>query len=96
MAIMLCAPLLMVCVAMLISMTREASNLLVDVKRMKIDTQTKQKQKNENKEKKDEKKRRKKGQKKDWFEMEDTVSLVSRGLIVDIMKSIENNPLIGQ
>lgn len=65
MAIMLCAPLLMVCVVMLISMTREASNLLVDVKQMKIDAQIKQKQKKENEEKKDEKKRRKKGQKKD-------------------------------
>ena len=61
MGIMVCAPLLLVCLFMLISMIREASNLLVDVKKMKIDAQLKQKQKKEEKQrKKDEKKRKKK------------------------------------
>lgn len=36
MGIMICAPLLVVCFWMLFSMIREASNLLVDVKKMKM------------------------------------------------------------
>lgn len=55
-----CAPLLVVCLFMLLSMIREASNLLVDVKRMKMEAQAKQKERREQKQKKDEKKRRKK------------------------------------
>ncbi|KAL3809292.1 hypothetical protein ACHAXA_009416 [Cyclostephanos tholiformis] len=44
MGIMVCAPLLMVCLCMLISMIREASNLIVDVSKMKAKAQLKQKQ----------------------------------------------------
>lgn len=55
-----CAPLLVVCLVMLLSMIREASNLLVDVKRMKMEAQAKQKERREQKQQKDEKKRRQK------------------------------------
>lgn len=59
--IMVCAPLLTVCLFMLISMIREASNLIVDVSKMKAKAQLKQRQKKEQKDQtKDEKKRRKK------------------------------------
>lgn len=54
MGIMICAPLLIVCLIMLISMIKEAANLIVDVGKMKVEAQKKQKQR------KDEKKRRKK------------------------------------
>ena len=58
---MVCAPLLTVCLFMLISMIREASNLIVDVSKMKAKAQLKQRQKKEQKDQtKDEKKRRKK------------------------------------
>mmetsp|Transcript_27750 Transcript_27750/g.39710 ORF Transcript_27750/g.39710 Transcript_27750/m.39710 type:complete len:236 (+) Transcript_27750:55-762(+) len=51
--IMLCAPLLCVCFGMLFAMFREANNLLVEVKAMKIKAQQEQqKKKSENKEKK--------------------------------------------
>eukprot|EP00571_Detonula_confervacea_P016788 CAMPEP_0172298674 /NCGR_PEP_ID=MMETSP1058-20130122/1219_1 /TAXON_ID=83371 /ORGANISM="Detonula confervacea, Strain CCMP 353" /LENGTH=241 /DNA_ID=CAMNT_0013007959 /DNA_START=105 /DNA_END=830 /DNA_ORIENTATION=+ len=60
MGIMVCAPLLMVCLFMLISMVMEASTLLVDVQQMKTKAQAKQKQKRGQKQKKDEKKRKKK------------------------------------
>ena len=62
MGIMLCAPLLLVCLALLLSMTWEAKNLLVDVQAMKGKAQAHQKQrkKGETKEtKRDGKKRRK-------------------------------------
>ena len=61
MGIMLCAPLLLVCLALLLSMTWEAKNLLVDVKAMKVKAQAHQKQKKDGKKekKRDEKKRRK-------------------------------------
>lgn len=42
MGIMVCAPLLIVCLCMLVSMIREASNLLGDVTRMKMKAQVKQ------------------------------------------------------
>ncbi len=42
MGIMVCAPLLIVCLCMLVSMIREASNLLGDVTRMKMKAQGKQ------------------------------------------------------
>mmetsp|Transcript_34872 Transcript_34872/g.74357 ORF Transcript_34872/g.74357 Transcript_34872/m.74357 type:complete len:229 (+) Transcript_34872:98-784(+) len=58
MGIMICAPLLMVCLFMLTSMIMEASNLIADVKQMKINSQREQKQKR--KEKKEEKTRKKK------------------------------------
>ena len=54
--LMLCVPLLVICFAMLFSMMREANNLLVDVKAMKIKAQEEQKKKAKD----DEKKRRKK------------------------------------
>ncbi|KAL7523058.1 hypothetical protein ACHAXR_000010 [Thalassiosira sp. AJA248-18] len=61
MGIMVCAPLLMVCLFMLVSMVREANGLLGDVTQMKMKAQAKQKQKkDEKKQKKDEKKRKKK------------------------------------
>jgi hypothetical protein len=61
MGIMICAPLLIVCLIMLISMIREAANLIVDVGKMKVEAQKKQKQRKEQKSQtKDEKKRRKK------------------------------------
>jgi hypothetical protein len=44
MGIMVCAPLLTVCLFMLISMIREASNLIVDVSTMKAKAQLKHKQ----------------------------------------------------
>lgn len=56
--IMLCAPLLFVCFGMLFAMLREANNLLVDVKTMKIKAQ--QKQQKKKKKSKEEKKQRKK------------------------------------
>jgi len=53
MGIMVCAPLLFVCFGILISMIREASNLLVDVKKMKMQaTQEQKKSKNDGKRKK--------------------------------------------
>lgn len=61
MGIMVCAPLLIVCLFVLISMIREASSLIVDVGKMKAKTQLKLKQKKEQKNQtKEEKKRRKK------------------------------------
>ena len=60
MGITVCAPLLMVCLFMLVSIIREASNLLGDVTKMKMNSQVKQKQKKEQKQKKDDKKRKKK------------------------------------
>ncbi|KAL9180236.1 hypothetical protein ACHAXT_008206, partial [Thalassiosira profunda] len=60
MGIMLCAPLLLVCLALLLSMTWEAKNLLVDVKAMKVKAQAHQKQKKDGKEKKRDEKRRRK------------------------------------
>jgi hypothetical protein len=63
MGVMVCAPLLMVCLGMLVSMIREASNLLGDVTRMKMKAQLKQK--NMNKGEKRQKKDGKKGTKKD-------------------------------
>lgn len=59
MGIMVCAPLLMVCLFMLLSMLREASTLLVDVNQMKMEAQVKRKQKKE-KEKKGDNRRKKK------------------------------------
>lgn len=56
MGIMVCAPLLMVCLFMLVSMIREASNLLVDVKSIKMKAQQQAKQ---NKQKKEDKKQKK-------------------------------------
>ena len=56
--IMLCAPLLCVCFVMLFAMFREANNLLVDVKSMKIKAQQEEQKKKKSKE--EEKKRRKK------------------------------------
>ncbi|KAL7493060.1 hypothetical protein ACHAWT_002861 [Skeletonema menzelii] len=56
--IMLCAPLLCVCFGMLFAMFREANNLLVDVKAMKIKAQQEREQKKKSKD--EEKKRRKK------------------------------------
>jgi hypothetical protein len=50
--IMLCAPLLCVCFAMLFAMLREANNLLVDVKAMKIKAQQEQQKKKKSKEEK--------------------------------------------
>jgi len=44
--IMLCTPLLCVCFGMLFAMFREANNLLVDVKAMKIKAQQEQQKKN--------------------------------------------------
>lgn len=58
MGIMLCAPLLCVCFAMLFAMLREANNLLVDVKAMKIKAQQQKQQKR--KKTKQEKQRKKK------------------------------------
>ena len=56
MGIMVCAPLLMVCLCMLIHMIREASNLLKDVTQMKHTAKSRQKaKKEEEKKKKDEK-----------------------------------------
>ncbi len=53
MGIMVCAPLLFVCFGMLISMIKEASDLLVDVKKMKLQaTQKQKKSKNDGKLKK--------------------------------------------
>lgn len=49
---MLCAPLLCVCFAMLFAMLREANNLLVDVKAMKIKAQQEQQKKKKSKEEK--------------------------------------------
>lgn len=67
MGIMVCAPLLLVCLFMLISMIREASNLLGDVTQMKKKAQVRQKEKkkNEDKSKKEQKKDEKKRKKKD-------------------------------
>lgn len=45
MGIMVCAPLLLVCLLMLVSIIWEAQQMLLDVKKMKINKQTKQKQK---------------------------------------------------
>lgn len=61
MGIMVCAPLLCVCLFMLISMIREASNLLGDVQLVKMKAMAKQKEKKEEKQKKkkDEKRRKK-------------------------------------
>mmetsp|Transcript_1334 Transcript_1334/g.2050 ORF Transcript_1334/g.2050 Transcript_1334/m.2050 type:complete len:251 (-) Transcript_1334:544-1296(-) len=59
MGIMVCAPLLMVCLFMLVSMMREASNLLVDVKKIKMESRVKQKEKKDAKEKKGDKRRQK-------------------------------------
>ena len=57
MGIMVCAPLLMVCLCMLIHMIREASTLLKDVTQMKHSAKSRQKaKKEEEKKKKDEKK----------------------------------------
>ena len=66
MGIMLCAPLLLVCLFMLISMIREASNLLGDVTQMKKKALVRQKEKkNEDKSKEQQKKDEKKRKKKD-------------------------------
>ncbi|KAL7526104.1 hypothetical protein ACHAWF_001647 [Thalassiosira exigua] len=59
MGIMVCAPLLMVCMFMLVSMIREASNLLVEVKQMKVKSHQRQKQGEKKKEKKDGKRKKK-------------------------------------
>lgn len=62
MGIMVCAPLLIVCLCLLVSMIREASSLLGDVTRMKMKAQVKQ---NANKGEKRQKRDEKKGPKKD-------------------------------
>jgi hypothetical protein len=62
MGIMVCAPLLLVCLFMLVSMIREASNLLGDVTRMKMKAQVKQ---NSSKGERRQKKEGKKGTKND-------------------------------
>lgn len=62
MGIMVCAPLLIVCLCMLVSMIREASNLLGDVTQMKMKAQGKQ---DTNKGEKRHHKDGKKGTKKD-------------------------------
>ncbi|KAL7448085.1 hypothetical protein ACHAWC_000342 [Mediolabrus comicus] len=57
MGIMLCAPLLCVCFAMLFAMLREANNLLVDVKAMKIKAQQEQQKRKKTKQEKQRKKK---------------------------------------
>ncbi|KAL7435294.1 hypothetical protein ACHAXM_004626 [Skeletonema potamos] len=52
MGIMLCAPILCVCFVMLFAMLREANNLLVDVKSMKIKAQQEEQKKKKSKEEK--------------------------------------------
>ena len=64
MGLMFCAPLLMVCLFMLLSMIRESSALLVDVKQMKMNAQANQ-QKKQKETKARRKKDEKKGKKKD-------------------------------
>lgn len=66
MGITVCAPLLLVCLFMLISMMREASSLLGDVQQSKMKAQARQNQnKEEKKHKKDGGNRKKKDKKKD-------------------------------
>lgn len=45
MGIMICAPLLVICFVLLVTLIREASNLLVDVKRMKMEAKSNAKKK---------------------------------------------------
>ncbi|KAL3784608.1 hypothetical protein HJC23_007064 [Cyclotella cryptica] len=52
MGIMICAPLLIICFIMLVSLIREAKNLLVDVKKMKIQAKENAKKKKADKRKK--------------------------------------------
>jgi hypothetical protein len=52
MGIMICAPLLVICFIMLVSLIQEAKNLLVDVKKMKLQAKENAKKKKAEKRKK--------------------------------------------
>ena len=53
MGIMICAPLLMVCFVMLVSLIREAKSLLVDLSKMKMQAKENAKKKSEKRKKKE-------------------------------------------
>merc|ERR1711957_112774 len=60
--IMVCAPLLLVCLLVLVSIIWEAQQMLMDVKNMKMNPRKKQRQKKDKEQKKDKKQEQKKEQ----------------------------------
>merc|ERR1712238_426751 len=62
MGIMVCAPLLLVCLLVLVSIIWEAQQMLMDLKNMKMNPRKKQRQKKDKAQKKDKKQEQKKEQ----------------------------------